>query len=203
MTTLVTRHFATQDQANAAVAALRHDEAFIYATISVIVSGSPEAASYGSALAGGGAVVVVNAPFGFARAARFTLGRFGGTDIGVADTTDAKTARGELFSDFLGLPLLSKDPTPLSSFLGMETLDHKPTSDTQLVNNPAPLSSLFGLRVLSRRQTSSTKLVRSAAPFSRMLGLPTLTRRQTSRTKLINNPAPLSSFLRLKVLSDD
>lgn len=54
-----------------------------------------------------------------------------------------------------GLPMLSRNPAPLSSLLGMKLLTRGGSKDSSfgfglLSSNPAPLSSLFGIRTLSK-----------------------------------------------------
>ncbi|MEM9457747.1 MAG: hypothetical protein AAGF11_26445 [Myxococcota bacterium] len=88
-------------------------------------------------------------------------------------------------SSFLGLGLLSRKGTPLSSLLGLKTLtkEKKKTSSfglPLLSNKAAPLSSMFGLKTL-------TKAKKKTSSF----GLPLLSR----------NPAPLSSLFGLRILS--
>lgn len=62
----------------------------------------------------------------------------------------------------LGLPLLSRDPAPLSSLLRWKPLSGYRRKDSSfglplLSRNPTPLSSLFGMRVLSRKKRAKTE----------------------------------------------
>lgn len=100
--------------------------------------------------------------------------------------------------------LLSDNPAPLSSKVGMSTLTDNPAplSSTVglglLTDNPAPLSSTVGINVLKDNPTPlSDKLGKEplsddrAAKKSSSFGLPLLS----------NNPTPLSTMFGLSVLS--
>ncbi|MEQ8661314.1 MAG: hypothetical protein RLW62_10885, partial [Gammaproteobacteria bacterium] len=73
---------------------------------------------------------------------------------------------------FFGLGLLTNNPTPLSSMLGMKTLSTGKSGDSWstsmgfplLSRGPAPLSSMLGLPLLSR----------NPAPLSKLIGFPAL-----------------------------
>jgi len=69
-----------------------------------------------------------------------------------------------------GFKLLSSNPAPLSSKLGLKLLSD-PHSKTQLSRNPAPLSSKLGLKLLKTGR-SDTNLSRKAAPLSSAVGAP-------------------------------
>ncbi len=93
------------------------------------------------------------------------------------------------FSSKIGMPLLSKNPAPLSSMFRMKVLS-TPKKDWRssfglplLSNNPAPLSSLFGLRTVSKEKRD----------WRTSFGIPLL----------MNNPAPLSNLLGLKTVIKD
>ena len=86
----------------------------------------------------------------------------------------------------LGIGLLSRNPTPLSSLFGLKTLTTAKPWRTSfglplLSRSPTPLSSLFGLRTIRPEKR----------PWNRSFGLPLLSR----------DPAPLSDFLGIEVLS--
>ena len=94
-------------------------------------------------------------------------------------------------SSALGMKMLKDDPTPLSSKLGMEVLKDNPTPISSkfgwkllIKDKPAPLSNKIGIKVLSdevpaKKETS--------------FGLPLLSK----------NPTPLSSWLGLPVIKRD
>lgn len=94
------------------------------------------------------------------------------------------------FSSKIGMPLLSNNPTPLSSKLGMKVLTkptHTKTSSfgmPLLMNKPAPLSSMFGMKVLSKK---------SKGPWTTSFGLPLLS----------SNPTPFSSLFGMKTIIRD
>lgn len=90
-------------------------------------------------------------------------------------------------SKALGLPILSRNPAPLSSLFGMKLLTaetHKTSSFGMplLSSNPAPLSSLFGMKLLTRNKHKTSSF-----------GFPLLS----------DNPAPLSSLFSLRLLTDE
>ena len=74
-------------------------------------------------------------------------------------------------SSMFGMPLLSKNPAPLSSVTGMKTLSGEKGYGTHsfglplLSRNPAPLSSMIGMKTLTRRRPGERK---------RSFGLPLL-----------------------------
>lgn len=104
-----------------------------------------------------------------------------------APLTEPDFLPGEAFG-----PLLSSNPTPLSSAAGIKLLS----------DDPAPLSNAIGMPLLSedrpanKRSSFGLPLLSERRPAERRtsFGLPMLLR---------DTPAPLSSLLGLKVLSDD
>lgn len=178
-------------------------------------------------IAAGGALVIVDAPFGTGADAAAILERAG---LSEAEGQMAASApefhhvghdNAAPLSSALGIPVLSHDPAPLSRKLGMPTLSrsqrigdtshgfatlsHNPTPLSSAVHMPtlsskaAPLSSAFGLGVLSR----------AAAPLSRALGLRVLSSNPAPLSQklgwrqLSHDPAPLSRILGLKVLLEE
>jgi hypothetical protein len=148
------------------------------------------AAVYAERIAGGSAMAIVRAPFGFASRAQKIMHKSEPIDSGVAEPTYPMEPYDEAapLSWVLGLPVLSKDPTPASRVMGLRALS--PTA--------APLSDLFGLPVLSRNPTPLSSLLGlkvltgKAAPLSEALGLKTL----------IDEPAPLSKAVGMPTLTD-
>jgi hypothetical protein len=175
----------------------------------------------------GETLVVVHPLFGYAQAATTTLDEFEPIAAPLPEAEPAVAAAAVAYdnaaplSSALGIPVLSSDPTPLSTWLNWRTLKPDPESSTVLENirkqsgDAAPLSDKVGMPTLSQ----------NIAPFSGMFGwallsdnpAPLSTKwgwRQTSdepaplskrfgwRT-LLDNPAPLSSWLGWKTLSTD
>ena len=103
--------------------------------------------------------------------------------------------------------LITHNPTPLSSKLGMRAVGK---------NEPAPLSSKLGMRVLEKDAPTplssrlGMRVLRKddPAPLSRRLGMSVLSKERPANEKysfglpllLRDNPAPLSSFLGLSVI---
>ena len=192
MPTIITRIFRTATEAEAAAEALReesYDPATIAVTEAAPTSAETEAALVRAGLTGpaakdyanwvqqGGTAVTIRAPFSQAASAMRILKRAGGIATGLPDRHETSV---DTLSAMLCLPLLSHNPAPLSSSLGMTSLGQRQTPKARLIDNPAllsnvlsipslgggptPLSSIFGLRALSR----------GAAPLSGLFGLPVL-----------------------------
>jgi hypothetical protein len=148
------------------------------------------AAIYAERIAGGAAMTIVHAPFGFASRAQKILHRSEPIDSGVAEPEYPMELYDEAapLSWVLGMPVLSSDPMPASRVMGLSALSPTaaPLSDMfgmpTLSSNPAPLSSLFGMKLLSDK----------AAPLSDAIGMKTLS----------DNPAPLSKAIGMPTLSD-
>lgn len=136
---------------------------------------------------------------------------------------------GAIDSGHLPQPI-SRDPSPFSDFLGIPTLSKSEPmtllTDSDwtlswmfnlklLSKKPAPLSSMFGMRLLSSSKQSWKSsfgmplLSDKAAPLSSMFGLKTLTTEKRSWTRsfgmplLSKNPAPLSTLLGMPTLTKD
>jgi hypothetical protein len=209
MSSTITRHYGTSEQAAAAVKELE-GRGFTAESIAVIGPSGDAAASlrkagvapsaakaYAEAMTRGGTTVTVRAPFGSASLAIEMMEKFNPTDLGIDDTYRASYEFGAAFSSLLGLPVLSSNPTPLSSAIGMPALSYDQDSNTRLMRDPGPLSGLFGLPLLSRNRPKTSSfglplLSGNATPLSSMLGLKVLSR----------NPAPLSSMFGIKLLSN-
>lgn len=148
------------------------------------------AAIYAERIAGGAAMAIVRAPFGFASKAQKILHRSEPIDSGVTEPEYPMEPYDDAapLSWILGLPVLSKDPAPASRIMGLSASSPKaaPLSDLfglpVLSRNPAPLSSLFGMKLLTDK----------AAPLSDAIGMKTLS----------DDPAPLSKAIGMPTLSD-
>lgn len=109
-------------------------------------------------------------------------GRLGGVERSSGKTGDMLRSR-------FGFPLLSRNPAPLSSALGLEV-----KKDKQGPNAPAPFSAYFGLKLLSPRLSFLSRMFRPLAnPRFAMFG----------RNPLSSNPAPLSSLIGQSTLMDN
>ena len=186
------------------------EETLRYAVAEELLAGS-HLAVCARALEQGLSIVAVRAPFGRGQLAQQILHRFGpvGTDqiptVGPSDPspisdllgiptltryvpmTELKDSHWSLSSK-LGLGLLSRGATPLSSLLGLKTLTAPRRPWTRslglplLSRNPAPLSSLLRLKTLTapKRDWFTSfgfpLLSKNPAPLSSLLGIPTLTR---------------------------
>lgn len=147
----------------------------------------------------GGALVIVDPPFGIGARVVEVLDRTRPNDSGASQAMEVRAPDPAYdgpgqddaapLSRALGLPLLSNNPAPLSAYLKLPTLLRRqnpkpaPLGLPLLSDKAAPLSSAMGLPVLSR----------DAAPFSSLLGMKVL----------IDDPAPLSSLLKMPVLTKD
>jgi len=184
MPTIITRLFAAEDQALAALASIKHkfaeDEVNLVTPASaenpdleaLIVKGGvkPEhAAAYAEAVRGGSVVVTVKAAWGMAKDVIGSLEAQAPLAAVVEETERSVAAPGW------------DNPTPLSSLLGLPVLEEC-KSKTVLVDQAAPLSNLLKLPVTFESKPWASLL--HIGPFS----------------GLINNPAPLSSALKLPVL---
>jgi hypothetical protein len=139
-------------------------------------------------------------------------GRLGGVERASGKTGDMLRSR-------FALPLLSRNPAPLSSALGLEVKKEK-----QGPNAPAPFSAYFGFGLLSSRLSVLSRMFRplasprfalfgrnpltaNPAPLSSLIGQSTLIDSPTplssrlGRAVLSSNPAPLSSKFSLGLLS--
>ena len=94
---------------------------------------------------------------------------------------------GPSWTTSLGFPMLSKNPAPLSSSLGMHTL-----AKPNLSRQAAPLSEITGLPTLSRGRTFLSRLFGELGSSSFAV---------FGRNPLSHNAAPLSSLFGLATLS--
>ena len=230
MSTLITRLFRNTEQATRAVADLKRygfDDEDITVTGPGSSSGTPTdeiaasiaragvsrraAAAYAESVRNGGVTVSVRAVFGWAAIATEVLERSGAVATGISDASDAETDQAAPFSAALGLPVLSRNPTPLSSLLALRVLSKRQNPGVRLLHAAAPLSRGFGLPTLSgdpaplSRRLGLTLLQDNVTGKSQVFGLPLLTRRGRPflPAGLLRTPAPLSRLLGLKLLSSN
>jgi hypothetical protein len=249
MSTLITRLFRNTEQATRAVAELRrngfNDEDInvtgpgpspgapggeIAASIARAGVSKRAAQAYAADVRDGAVAVSVRAVFGWAATATETLERSGALASAIPDEGDLVVTRDPAapFSSSLHLPVLSHNPTPLSSLLALRVLSKRQNPRTRLLHAAAPLSSVLHVPTLSgdpaplSRRLGLSLLRDNITGRSRgSFGLPLLTRRgrpflpvRLLRTAapfsrlfglklLSSNPAPLSSALGLPVLTED
>lgn len=213
MTTIITRLYAAEDKAFAAVSALKRrfgeneinivtptsgNAAEIEAKIAKGGVKPSAAAAYAEKVAQGHSLVTVRAVWGFAKEAIATLDRAGPIDGGNGRGETSKQATGwneaSPFSAWLRLPVLTKfksyfvlknDPAAFSTWAKWPVLTDKKPSAT-LLNDPTPFSNKLGQPTLSR-----------TPPFS------SLAKNDKSQRKLISWAAPFSDFCNLPVLLND
>ncbi len=155
---------------------------------SITAAGVPSAHAkiYSEAVGRGEALVLVNPPFGYARAATDVLDSHQSVAVDLPEAP-AATKPGSAATKSASSAVAWDSATPLSSWFGWRVLSDKPT----------PLSTYFGWSVLKTEPSTSTTLesVRKQSndpgPLSRMLGWPLLS----------SKPAPLSEKLGWKVAS--
>ena len=180
----------------------------------------PHAAAYADRVRQGETLVTVQAPFRYAGLATSILDRYSPSDTGLGDQGYEKAPPDPAapFSRAIGWPVLSHNPTPLSSWLGWPTLTTsaplpKPRHD--LIDDPAPFSKKIGMPVLAGDPAILSKkfgwrtLWHDPTPFSKLIGWSPLAKQQTPPPKrlglplLSGDPAPLSSRFGWKLLSND
>ncbi|MCW2282642.1 hypothetical protein M2323_000403 [Rhodoblastus acidophilus] len=187
MPTIITRLFAAEEQALAALDAVKTK--FADHEISLVTPANAEGADLESLIVKGG-VKPQNAP-AYAEAVRqgnsvLTLR----TSWGIAKEVSARLEAYEPLAPIVAetehtsfvTPGLD-NPAPFSTLLGLPVLEEF-KSNIQLVDHPAPFSDLLKLPVLS-----------NIGPFSSLINIGPF-------SGLINAPTPLSSTLRLPLLVD-
>lgn len=227
MTTIVTRLYTDAARASAAATTQRRlpgDRARVQqidaagqdagrvaqALVALNVAPATAAAYAKEAVRIGGSLVVVRAAFGRAAEVIRELDWYEPVELDAPDGYFETVDYAAPLSDLLGVAVLSDNPTPLSSALGLKVLT-KGTSNTNLIDNPAPFSNTLGLPLLKKgpgeksfgfpllkkgpgeKSFGFPLLSKNPAPLSSLFGLPTLSK----------NPTPLSSLLGLKTLTDD
>jgi hypothetical protein len=210
MPTIITRLFAAEEHAVAAIKALKSkfsDDAISCVTPKnsrganvedLLVKGGVKkshAPAYAAAVRKGGAVVTVRADFGLAKEATKHLDA---NKPIVANNTEHTVKLGGWHS-----------PSPFSDLMGWPTLERF-RSALVLHDDPAPYSRLANLPVLSDLKPSAT-LLDQAAPYSDAAQWPTISRAKPSAklietksfTVLFHHASPLSDLFFLPVISRD
>lgn len=211
MTTIITRLYATADEAKTVVGALR-TEGFAKGDIEVLSNsagtGSADllpvilekgvykaaATIYAERVSHGASLLILRAPFGSATAARTVLEDFDSIDAGVKHPDAYQEAMPTRKVEWgKNLPvLLNSDVLTLSDGLF-----------PRAVLKNWSLSSLFGLPYLTSWMPTGGSLIEgSTTPFSTRLGLPLLTKRQTPYASLLGE-STISSRIGVPTLTKD
>ena len=168
----------------------------------------------------GETLVSILAAFGYAVMAIEILEKHGPADTGLPEQGHEKTPPDPAapLSSAAGWRVLSNDPAPLSSALGLPLLltRQRPRQpDSELIDNPAPLSKAINMPVLKDRAAILSSrlgwrvLLGDPAPLSKRLGLRVLSKEQklppvrAGVGLLSDNPAPLSSRVGWRLLLND
>lgn len=213
MTTFVTRLFAAEDKAVAAVSALKRQ--FLASEINLVTPASGKnaadleaaivkggvspaaAAAYAAKVGKGNSLVTVAAAWGFANDAITALNRAGaieGSEESSEPAAAASLNEAAPFSKWLGLPVLSE----FKSYVVLK-------------NDPAPYSRLAKWAVLSTKK-STIELLNDSTPFSKKINQPVLSKEKPkatlaasdkSLTVLMNSATPFSDLFNLQVLAKD
>jgi hypothetical protein len=189
---------------------------------SIIAGGVPaaHAPTYAEGVRRGETLVSVRAPFGFANKATAILTGFDPVETDLPDDGYEMPPRDPAapLSSAWGWPVLSNNPTPLSSFLRLPTLCLRrspPKPDHAMVDDPAPFSKRIGMEVLSDKPAILSGrfgwrlLWDNPTPLSTRLGWRTLSPDQNPLSArlgwrvLSDNPAPLSTRFGWRVLASD
>ncbi len=175
---------------------------------------------YAERIKQGETLVSVLAAFGYALMATEILEKHGPADTGLPEQDYEKTPADPAapLSSACGWRVLSHDPAPLSSALGLPLLlksQRRRKPDSELIDNPAPLSKAINMPLLTDRPAVLSSrlgwrvLLGDPAPLSRRLGLRVLSKEQQPPPAragvrlLSDNPAPLSSRVGWKLLLND
>jgi hypothetical protein len=163
----ISRMFATAEDARNAAAELAEEG---FDEVYVVTPPTKEDAPV-SAIAKGGSLVTVHAPFGSGMKATVILDSHKPIPSGMPEPVrEPVWDEAAPFSSAMHMPLLTDDPAPMSRYLGVQPLAGSDCSLSGMIgmpllsNNPMPLSSLFGMTSLSDK----------AAPLSSLIGLPLL-----------------------------
>ena len=251
MTQTISRIYQAREDADAAAADLKQ-AGFDSRDINVVASAeasdeeilariqeggvtATHAKVYAERIKQGDTLVSILAAFGYAVLAIDILEKHGPADTGLPEQGHEKTPLDPAapLSSAAGWRVLSNDPAPLSSALGLPLLTRQRPrkSASKLIDKPAPLSKAIKMPVLTDRPAILSSRLRwrvlwgDPAPLSKRLGLPVLSKEQklaptragarllsdnpaplSSRVGwklLLNDPAPLSRLLGWRVLSDD
>jgi len=157
----------------------------------IFKAGIPQAdvAAFAAAVQQGQSLIVVNAVMGVALKATAILNAHNPRTDAVEskDYYVSTVQRGSPLSSILGLPVLSRDPTPFATFWNMPSL----------VKSATPLSNFFSIPSLWRQPSSETtlfgfpKLLRSKQTLSSWYNLPLL----------VNSKRPFNEFFRMPELT--
>jgi hypothetical protein len=189
MTQIISRMFATRDQAAKACEELKQrsyqhvfqfsaptegaasTDDLVASMTKAFIPGS-EARIYAEKIAKGSHLVSVHAPFSGGHRATWILDSYGPVDSGVPATASESSAWDSATptSSALRMPLLSKTALPFEAWMGTPSLSAKPWTVSGclglplLSKSPTPCSSALGMSTLSGNPT----------PLSSSLGLPLL-----------------------------
>ncbi len=236
MTQTISRSYQARENADAAAAELKK-AGFDGRDINVVAPGeapdeetlarirqggvaATQADAYAERIKHGETLVTILAAFGYAVLATDILEKHGPAETGIPEQVYEKTPPDPAapLSSACGWRVLSNDPAPLSSALGLPLLltrRQRRKPDSELVDNPAPLSKAINMPVLKDRpailssRLSWRVLWDDPAPLSRRVGLPVLSKEQKPPPAragvrlLSDNPAPLSSRVGWKLLLND
>ena len=196
--TTITRLYDSHERAAGAVNELLKNDDFSGRNVRIIAPGSDSvttdnvmsavskagvypaaAATYADHLRQGGALVVVQAPFGCAHAAKDALDKHGPTSTDVKHTAvHTGTSSSSRLINNKNLPILVPRDTLIFSGSVTGALSKKSRARAGLTKNATPLSSALGLPLLNNKPPKA-KLAKSATPLSSMLGLPTLSKKKS------------------------
>jgi hypothetical protein len=173
-----------------------------------------QAETYAARVAAGETLVVADPLFGYGQSVTMILDSSGSSELVEThmafEGTDADKATP--LSSALNIPVLSNNPTPLSSWMGWRTLSQHQAPKATLLDKAAPLSAWLGLKTLSAEAAPFSKLIGQkllwgkAAPLSEKVGWKVLwgmaapLSTKIGMKTLCNDPAPLSNFLKLPIL---
>ena len=236
MTQTISRIYRAREDADAAAAELKK-AGFDRRDINVVASAeapdeeilmrireggvtATHAEVYAERIRQGETLVSILAAFGYALLATEILEKHGPVDTGLPEQGYEKAPPDPAapLSSAAGWRVLSNDPAPLSSALGLPLLlkrQRRQRPDSELIDNPAPLSKAINMPVLKDRPAILSSrfgwrvLLGDPAPLSRRLGMPVLSKEQKlppvrgGVPLLSDNPAPLSSRVGWRVLLND
>jgi hypothetical protein len=205
MTQTISRMYATHDQAERALAALK-DYGYTHAHLVSTSDGEhggdhthesivdrltdayvwkQHAEVYAKVIKGGGALVTVHAPFGAANDAEVILAKYDPIDSGVSGRAKRSVAWDEKtpMSSILQMPVLAKNKLPMTKIWNVPAVTSKPIKVSSrlgmkmLSQHTAPLSARLGLPLLSGNST----------PLSSRFGLPTLSKKGLKLTPPVDS----------------
>jgi hypothetical protein len=172
------------------------------------------AAHYAARIAAGAGLLVVDAPMYTGATATAIMEQAHPVEPGLSDITYHPLPRNRAapLSSALNLPVLSANPTPLSSYFKWTILSADQKPKAKLAKKIAPLSSLIKMPTLSGNPAPLSSWLKwklfwgGPTPLSTKIGMTVLLDDAAPLSKragmgvLKSNPAPLSSMLGLPVL---